>query len=111
MIESPHGNASEPTRLLLVEDHLETLNLLRLLLSRAGFAVTIASNVGAAITKLDATPFDILVSDIGLPDGTGFDVIRAFRATTNAPAIALSGYGTADDIKKGFDAGFTHYLV
>jgi CheY-like chemotaxis protein len=55
--------------------------------------------------------FDVLVSDIGLPDGSGFDLLKALRAKGQVFGIALSGYGMEDDIRRSHDVGFSHHLV
>jgi DNA-binding response OmpR family regulator len=64
---------------------------------------------------LDAAnePFDLLISDIGLPDGNGLQLMREIRSRRNAhvPGIALSGFGSEDDVRKSRDAGFEHHLV
>ncbi|HKR39748.1 MAG TPA: response regulator, partial [Paraburkholderia sp.] len=52
-----------------------------------------------------------VVSDIGLPDGSGIDFIRAFRAQSTAPAVALTGFGTDDDVRRSVEAGFTAHLT
>src|SRR5688500_7147589 len=86
-------------RVLVVEDHPETLNLLRMLLVRAGYGVASAKNVHDAMDILAYEQIDLLISDIGLPDGSGRDVAMAFRAGSKGPAIALSGFGSEDDVK------------
>ena len=53
----------------------------------------------------------MLVSDIGLPDGTGIDLIRRLRSDRPALAIALTGFGMEDDLRKTQNAGFKHHLV
>jgi DNA-binding NtrC family response regulator len=55
--------------------------------------------------------FDVLVSDIGLPDATGHDLVRQAKKIRNVPAIAVSGFGSADDIQNSRDAGFYAHLI
>ncbi len=55
--------------------------------------------------------FDVLVSDLGLPDGSGYDVIRRVRAHQIVPGIAMSGYGMEEDVRRTREAGFTEHLV
>lgn len=64
----------------------------------------------AAVERAD---FDLLLSDLGLPDGTGYDVMRAVKksARRNAPAIAMSGYGMDEDLRRSREAGFCEHLV
>jgi signal transduction histidine kinase/ActR/RegA family two-component response regulator len=100
-------------RLLLVEDHDSTREVLARILQRAGHKVLGAATGTQALDLLQiAGPFDALISDLGLPDRSGFDLLREIRATHPAiPAIALSGYGMDEDVKRAKDAGFTAHLV
>jgi CheY-like chemotaxis protein len=98
-------------RVLLVDDHADTLASLRMLLEHRGFAVTTASNAGTAIELAAHSSFDVLVSDIGLPDSSGYDVVRAVRRTQSIPAIAFSGYGTETDIERSRSAGFDRHFT
>ncbi len=100
-----------PLRLLLVEDHADTARALSFLLSRAGYAVITASDVEGAAAAAEREPFDLLISDLGLPDGNGHDVIRRVRAHRIVPAIAMSGYGMDEDVRRSREAGFTEHLV
>ena len=104
--------SAAPQRILLVEDHEATLNVLTRLLERAGHTVTPASSVAAALAAAAANDFDVLISDLGLPDGTGLELIRALRIDHPAfQAIALSGYGTEEDLQRTRGAGFDDHLV
>lgn len=98
-------------RLLLVEDHADTARALSLLLGRAGYDVITASDVAGAAAAAEREPFDLLISDLGLPDGNGHDVIRRVRAHRIVPAIAMSGYGMDEDVRRSREAGFTEHLV
>lgn len=103
---------SAPRRILLVEDHEATLQVLSRLLHRAGHDVITASSVTAALAAVDGRTFDVLISDLGLPDGTGVDLITALRARrSDFRAIALSGYGMEDDMQRTRAAGFDEHLV
>ncbi|HEX8311230.1 MAG TPA: PAS domain S-box protein [Chthoniobacteraceae bacterium] len=104
--------ASRSRRILLVEDHPPTLEVLSRLLRRAGHEVTTAVSVSAAQSISEQQPFEILISDIGLPDGTGIELITALRLRRGEfPAIALSGYGMEEDHRRTRDAGFSAHLV
>lgn len=98
------------SRVLLVDDHEDSVELLRMLLMRRGFEVTIARSVAAALAAAEAAPIDVLVSDIGLPDGTGHDLLRQLRAGGRWPAIALSGLDRAAGQAGEHADGFDEYL-
>lgn len=103
--------ASAQIRLLLVEDHGDTSRTLARLLRSSGFTVVAANNVADAVAAIEKDHFDVLVSDLGLPDGDGFEIMRAMRARHIVPGIAMSGYGMEDDIRRSNEAGFTEHLV
>ena len=92
-----HAPAAPPSdghglRVLLVDDHHDTCLGMQRLLKRRGYDVTVAHSVSDALAKADdATPFDLLISDIGLPDGTGYDLMETLRGRGGPPGIALSG--------------------
>ena len=95
-------------RLLVVEDHEPTLAVLRRLLTRAGHGVVTATSVASAVAAAEAGQFDGLISDLGLPDGTGLDVITKLRARQpQLRGIALSGYGMDEDVRRSLEAGFS----
>jgi PAS domain S-box-containing protein len=98
-------------RLLLVEDHPDTALALSSLLGRAGYAVLTAADVAGAVATAEREPFDLLICDLGLPDGNGHDVIGRVRAHRIVPAIAMSGYGMDEDVRRSREAGFTEHLV
>lgn len=102
----------EPLRILLVEDHDDTARIVSLLLRKAGHTVQRAATVAAARELAESETFDVLLSDLGLPDGSGHDLMRHLVSTGRAiPALALSGYGTAADIQRSRDAGFMEHMV
>jgi PAS domain S-box-containing protein len=112
---------SRKLQVLLVDDHIDTARTMSRLLSALGHQVKIADSCMSA-TKLlnadgdgdgdgDGQSFDLLISDIGLPDGTGIDLIRTLRQTRSVPAIALSGYGMEEDIAKCLEAGFNAHVT
>jgi len=103
---------TESRRILLVEDHEPTLEVLSRLLTRAGHQIIPAQSVEAAKKAASNGAYDMLISDLGLPDGTGLDLIAALREDRpNLPAIALSGYGMEDDLRRTREAGFAAHLV
>ena len=81
------------------------------MLRRRGYDVHPASDVRSALEIATNTEFDVLVSDIGLPDGSGHDLLRTLRAQRDIFGIALSGYGMEEDIRRSGEAGFAHHLV
>ena len=97
--------------ILLVEDHEDTLRVLARLLERLGHAVLTARSVGEALELAARERFDLLVSDIGLPDGSGLDVMRAVRGRHGLRGIALSGFGRDADILRSREAGFEDHLT
>ena len=98
-------------RILLVEDHDDTNRSLTNLLRLRGYHVQSANNVQSAVELSSSDEFDVLISDLGLPDGTGIDVIQRSRFSGPVFAIALTGFGMEDDVRKSHEAGFKHHLV
>ena len=99
-------------RILIVEDHEDTRHALIRLLKRWGFEVASAPTLQNGLSFLEAGPFDAIVSDIALPDGTGYALVReAKRRWKNVLAIALSGYNLPGDVHIGRLSGFDHHLT
>jgi CheY-like chemotaxis protein len=107
----PGASQEHGRRILLVEDHVDTNRVMTLLLQRRGYDVTPTSNVHDALEVAARERFDLVISDIGLPDGTGLDLMRALRASEPVMGIALSGYGMDDDIRRSHEAGFAEHLT
>ncbi|GAC1469088.1 MAG: hypothetical protein NVSMB9_12490 [Isosphaeraceae bacterium] len=101
-----------PLCILLVEDEPTTLRLMARLLRSLAHQVTTAGTIAAALDALTGNDFDLIVSDIGLPDGTGLDLMRRVIALKGPiPAIALTGYGMEEDIVRSRQAGFTTHMT
>ena len=98
-------------RILLVEDHEDTNRSLTALLRRRGYDVSPANSVRSALDLATNGHFDVLVSDIGLPDGTGIDLMQALDSHRPSFGIALTGFGMEEDVRKTRDVGFDHHLV
>ncbi|HSI11994.1 MAG TPA: response regulator [Chthoniobacter sp.] len=99
-------------RVLIVEDHEATNTVLARLLTRGGHQVTLSACIQQALQALGANTFDVVISDLGLPDGSGIDLMREIRETYPAMVgIALSGYGMETDLQKSKAAGFYAHLV
>ncbi len=108
------GGAVTPVRrrrILLVEDHYPTLSVLTRLLTRAGHRVTAADSVASALEEAGKGSFDIVLSDLGLPDGTGHELMMQLRDRYGLRGIALSGYGMEQDLARSREAGFVSHLV
>jgi len=105
------GQAKAPLRILLVEDHAETALLLKSILESSGHSVAIAGDVNSAIAQAEGAPFDIVVSDIGLPDGTGYDLMKRLHQRYELPGIALTGYGMDEDLQLSREAGFADHII
>jgi signal transduction histidine kinase len=98
-------------RILLVDDHADTLRSLARLLNRKGFEVTTAVNAMEAIAAAEESGFDILISDLGLPGCSGLELVAKVGAVQSMPAIALSGYGMEADVKESQKAGFQIHMT
>jgi signal transduction histidine kinase len=106
------ARGNRPTlRLLVVEDHESTRDVLTRLLQRAGHQVTTASNVAEALAAAENKKFDLVISDLGLPDGTGLELMEQLRARHGLRGIALSGYGMDEDRRRTSAAGFIAHLI
>jgi DNA-binding response OmpR family regulator len=111
-LESVHTMAlSEQPRILLVEDHRDTAFVVRFVLEQQGYEVVCAHTCGDACASADGERLDLLICDIGLPDGNGIDLLRKLSLDHSLPAIAVSGYGTPDDIRRSLEAGFIAHLT
>jgi CheY-like chemotaxis protein len=107
----PPPVAHKPMRVLLVEDHEDTNRSLTQLLRRRGYHVQPAHTVQAALEAAAHETFDVLVSDIGLPDGTGIDLMEKLKNDHGIFGIALTGFGMEDDLRRSHEVGFNHHLV
>jgi two-component system CheB/CheR fusion protein len=98
-------------RILLVEDHEDTADAMADLLDVRGYRVTVARTLAEARAAAAAAEFDLLVSDLGLPDGSGHELMRELSARYGLRGIALSGYGMPEDLRKSRQAGFERHLT
>jgi signal transduction histidine kinase len=108
--EEPAGE-SRSLRILLVDDHQDTCTALERLLIRRGHLVAAMHNVRSAMEAAGRSQFDLLISDIALPDGTGMELMAYLRAMSGMRGIAISGFGMNGDIEKSLQAGFAEHLV
>jgi hypothetical protein len=98
-------------RILLVEDHGDTRHALSRLLTHFGHQISVADNTQSALDVIESQKFDVVLCDIGLPDGSGYDVISEAKRKQPVKAVALTGFGTEEDIRHGKEAGFDFHLV
>ena len=98
-------------RILLVDDHPDTNAALAKLLTRRGQTVTTAQDMRSAMEAAERGQFDLLISDVGLPDGSGLELMTRLRATSGIRGIAISGFGMNGDVEKSRQAGFFEHLV
>jgi CheY-like chemotaxis protein len=100
-------------RILLVDDHADTCAALQRLLTLRGHDVVPAHNMRRALelAGADGASFDLVISDVGLPDGNGMDLLRYLRIKHPIRGIAISGFGMDADIGKSLEAGFSEHLV
>jgi PAS domain S-box-containing protein len=103
--------AGPPLAVLVVEDHEPTLRILSKLLRGLGHRVTGAGTVASATAAARQDGFDVIISDLGLPDGSGLDVMRQLRDRYEGRAIALTGYGMESDIAASREAGFAEHIT
>jgi CheY-like chemotaxis protein len=109
---TPHAvRLKTQLNILLVEDHAPSLRALARLLIQMGHRVMTATTVASALATAGLSKFDLLISDLGLPDGSGLDVMRRLRETFKDRAIALTGYGMESDVAASRDAGFVEHLI
>lgn len=101
----------EHGRILLVDDHEDTLATLGRLLTRRGHHITPVATAAAARQAFAQEEFDVIVSDLGLPDASGLELLADLRAVRFTPAIALSGYGMDADLLSTKAAGFQEHLT
>lgn len=98
-------------RILLVEDHRDTRHAMSRLLTHFGHQTSVAGNTQRAIEMMASQRFDLVLCDIGLPDGSGYDVISKAKAKGPIKAVAITGFGTDEDIRRSKEAGFDFHLI
>jgi two-component system, chemotaxis family, CheB/CheR fusion protein len=102
---------SAKSLVLLVEDHPDTARVMARLLEGSGHSVRTAHSAASALQLAAAGAFDVVVSDIGLPDATGYELMAQLVARHRMKGIALSGYGSEQDLQRSREAGFAEHLV
>jgi PAS domain S-box-containing protein len=102
---------TKPLRILLVEDHRDTRYMLSRLLTHFGHQVLTAGNIRSALDIVASENIEVLLCDIGLPDGSGYEVILQAQQKRPIRAVALTGFGTDEDLRRSKEAGFDFHLV
>ena len=97
-------------RLIVVEDHAQTAEGLKRFLTAIGYQVFVATDMASALSLAEAVEFDVLLSDLGLPDGTGWELLKRLSAERRIQAIAFSGYNSDADRQRSAEAGFLEHL-
>lgn len=103
--------ASPTLTVLLVEDHEATARVLTRLLQRFNHRVLVAGDVASALALAHSNTFDLVISDLGLPDGSGLNLMPMLKAIRDVPGIAVSGYGMESDLRRSREAGFSEHLT
>ena len=98
-------------RILVVEDHSDTLQALSRLLNYFGHDISTADDARSALNMINSKQFDVVLCDIALPDGNGYDVIVEAKRKGSVKGVAISGFAARDDIERGRKAGFDFHLA
>jgi CheY-like chemotaxis protein len=101
---------TRPLCVLLVEDDKDSLSALTRLLRLSGHKAIGAATAAEAVRLAAAQRCDVVISDVGLPDRSGLDLMRELSAAYNLPGIAVSGYTDAADVRECTSAGFNRHL-
>jgi CheY-like chemotaxis protein len=109
--EGPAKGFTRTYRILLVEDHADTRTVLTRLLTTFGHEVKAVGTIQEALAAARLEKFELMMSDVGLPDGTGLELMAEIRKFSDMRAIALSGFGLDEDIERSRAAGFTMHLT
>jgi CheY-like chemotaxis protein len=103
-------NSGKSLRILVVEDHSDTLQALSRLLTHFGHEISLADGAQDALSMINSQKFDVVLCDIALPDGTGYDVVAHAKSKGPVAAVALSGFTATEDVERGKEAGFDFHL-
>ena len=100
-----------PLRLFLVENHADTTKYMQLFLEQLNYDIRVAPDMATALRDIPNSQCDVLISDIGLPDGDGWQLLEKLGSNRPPIAIAMSGYGTGNDQQKSHAVGYSHHLI
>jgi signal transduction histidine kinase/CheY-like chemotaxis protein len=110
-LPAPRAEAAEGLRILVVEDHPDTARTMVTLLRTMGHTPTVATSVADGLRAAAAATYDLLLCDIGLPDGSGIDLLKQLPPDRTRRAVALTGYGMDEDVRRSLEAGFESHLT
>jgi CheY-like chemotaxis protein len=106
------GRSTKPERhVLVVDDHFDTCTGMKMMLERRGYRVTLAHTADQAVERTRHQEFDLVISDIGLPDRSGYELMQELSTTKGLRGIALSGFGMENDVSLARAAGFSEHLT
>jgi PAS domain S-box-containing protein len=108
---STEARLARSLRVLVVDDHAATLEVISRLVQDLGHRVETAADLKSAMRIADQGQVDLLISDLGLPDGSGYDLMRRLQDRPGVRGIAISGYGMEQDVRRSKEAGFTEHLI
>ena len=108
---SRQRRAVAPLRVFVVENHVDTREFLRFMLEELGHTVLVADTMAKALRDVPAANCDVLISDIGLPDGDGWELLARLDLPRPIYAIAMSGFGMSSDRVRSKAVGYRHHLV
>lgn len=100
--------------ILVVDDVLDVTEMIALFLTHAGFDVSTANSANSALTLASQTQFDLIISDIGMPEKNGYELAESLRGRPNyqsIPMIAVTGYTEYDDAGRSLRSGFNAHLT
>lgn len=107
----PNKDPKNRSPILLVEDHEPTRSVLTNLLQQRNYVVVSTDSVAGALQLASTGVFEFVVSDLGLPDGSGYDLMKELSQRHRLKGIALSGYGMEQDVARSKEAGFVGHLT
>ena len=107
----PKKNTPSELKILLVEDHEATGAIMMRLLKKKGYVPFLAVTCSSALKQAKTNHFDLVISDLGLSDGTGFELMSKLKKLYGLNGIALSGYGVEEDVEQALDAGFLRHFT
>lgn len=110
-MQEPTNLTKKPISILLVEDHADTAEVMVGFLSQMGYAVRLADCVEVAVRMVIDHKFDLIISDVGLPDGNGVSLMSCIRPFCDTPSIAVTAFGREEDIERCRKAGFNLHMT
>lgn len=110
-MQEPAELTKKQISILLVEDHADTAQVMSDFLSHMGHTVQLAGSVEIAVRMVIDHKFDVIISDVGLPDGNGISLMSCIRPFCNTPSIAVTAFGRDEDIERCKKAGFNLHMT